>query len=79
MAGNYIAFGTRSGPDSVHELPSQVFTSGVIIGGTGSPQGVVPGNPGQMYEDNSVSPGNLWMKIAGTGVTGWQLVGVKAS
>lgn len=78
MAGNYIAFGTRSGPDSQHELPSQVFTSGVI-GGTGSPQGVVPGVPGQMYEDNSVSPINLWMKIAGTGVTGWQLVGVKAS
>jgi len=68
--------GDRSGPFPL-VLPSQVQTSGVIIGGTGSPEGVVPSMPGQVYEDNDT--GELWMKIASTGLNGWQKIGVKAS
>lgn len=69
--------GDRLGPDAQHALPSQVRTSGVIIGGHGNPEGVVPSMPGQVYEDNDT--GNLYMKIASTGANGWQLIGIKAS
>lgn len=39
------------------------------LAGTGSPQGVVSASPGQTYVD--VSTNNLWLKVTGTGNTGW--------
>lgn len=38
-------------------------------GGTGSPEGVIVGQPGDLY--TQTSPPTLWMKITGTGNTGW--------
>lgn len=77
MSGNYSPMGDRTGPEAQHALPSQVQTSGIVIGGHGSPEGAVQSMPGQVYEDNDT--GNLWMKIAGTGTAGWKQIGVKAS
>ena len=67
MAGRTDLFQTQ--------LPSNVSTSREL-GGVGSPEGVVPGVPGQTYVDT----GNLdlYMKIAGVQNIGWKLVGKKA-
>lgn len=55
------------------ELPSRVYPA-QPISGNGAPEGVVAGNPGQRYND--LLTGNLWIKIQGTGVLGWELRGV---
>lgn len=43
------------------------------ISGNGTPEGNVPGNPGQRYTD--IDNGNMYLKIQGTAETGWRLVG----
>ena len=44
-------------------------------GGTGSPEGVVTGNPGKFYVDvtNTASP-KVYVKTSGSGNTGWVLI-----
>lgn len=54
-------------------LPSQVRPA-QALSGNGSPEGVVPGNPGQTFID--LVTNNLWLKIRGSQTKGWQLVGV---
>lgn len=38
--------------------------------GVGSPEGVVTATPGRTYTQTDV-PGVVWLKISGTGNTGW--------
>jgi hypothetical protein len=42
------------------------------LSGTGSPQGVVTGTPGQYYVDTTAGSPGFWVKLSGTGTTGWQ-------
>jgi hypothetical protein len=43
-----------------------------ISAGSGSPNGVVPGNPGDLYLNMAGGSVNtLWVKESGTGNTGW--------
>jgi hypothetical protein len=46
--------------------------SGGCLAGTGSPEGVVTGNPGQTYTDTSIDPPSLWVKLTGSGTAGWR-------
>jgi hypothetical protein len=46
---------------------------GPAITAPGSPEGVVPGNPGQTYVDSDTN--DLYEKIAGVQELGWKLVG----
>lgn len=44
-----------------------------LIAGSGSPEGVRIGNPGQRYRD--LDTDDLYMKTSGTQEKGWQLIG----
>jgi hypothetical protein len=54
-------------------LPAMVLAGGQLSG-NGSPEGAVPGSPGQLYVDLLTS--NLWQKAGGTQKIGWLLIGV---
>jgi len=44
-------------------------------GGTGSPEGVVTGNPGKFYVDvTTPSSPKVYVKTSGSGNTGWVLI-----
>jgi len=46
-----------------------------LVDGTGSPEGVLSASPNQMYIDTNAAAGsNLYVKIAGSGSTGWTIV-----
>lgn len=47
------------------------------MSGHGSPEGVVPGNPGMRWND--LDTGDLYIKEAGTGMIGWQLRGTSGT
>lgn len=59
----------------VTTLPSTVGTS-PELSGSGSPEGVVPGVPGQTFVN--VDNLDLYLKIAGVQSMGWKLVGKKS-
>lgn len=59
----------------VTTLPSTVGTS-PELSGSGSPEGVVPGVPGQTFVN--VDNDDLYLKIAGVQAMGWKLVGKKS-
>jgi hypothetical protein len=67
----YSPMGNRQGPFP-EELPANVSPS-QPLSGHGSPESAVPGNPGCTYKD--LDGTNLWLKMAGTGTSGWKLVG----
>lgn len=46
---------------------------GPAITNSGSPEGVVPGNPGQTYIDSDNN--DLYVKFTGVQELGWKLVG----
>lgn len=48
-----------------------------LVGGYGSPEGVVMGNPGQSYRN--LDNDDLYIKKTGTKTTGWVLVGKYSS
>lgn len=73
--GCFVPMANRLGP-FVNVLPSRVSPAASITG-HGTPEGAVPGVPGQRYDD--LDTNNIYIKIAGTSVGGWQLVGVAAS
>lgn len=52
--------------------PSDGYQSGSGHDGVGSPEGVFPGPVGWYYVDTST--GDLYVKVTGTGNTGWVLV-----
>jgi hypothetical protein len=56
----------------VTTMPPTVSVSQRITG-TGSPEGIVPGKPGQAYVDSATN--DLWVKFAGVQELGWKLVG----
>lgn len=70
--GNFLPFAGRSGP-FVGVLPSKVEPA-QPLSCNGSPEGVVPGNPGQTCVN--LLNGDLYLKLQGTQMIGWQLVGV---
>jgi hypothetical protein len=57
-----------------HRVMKQIEANlnGLVISGTGSPQGVVTADPGQLYIDTNGGAGvTLYVKETGTGNTGW--------
>lgn len=71
--GCYVPMKNRGGAFNNSTLPTRVYPA-QALSGNGSPEGVVPGNPGQSYTD--LDNNNLYLKIRGTQTIGWQLVGV---
>ncbi len=71
MSANYVPLGNRAGP--FPEVLTTTVSPSPPLSGFGSPQGVVPGVPGQSYQD--LNNQQLWMKMAGTLEMGWRLVG----
>jgi hypothetical protein len=71
MSIAYDPLGGRTGPFNL-TLPNTVSPGG-ILGGSGSPEGVVPGSPGQRYRDNDNN--DLYLKMGGTQEIGWRLIG----
>ena len=64
---------TQRGAEYLESLTRQVNTS-AITAGTGSPEGVVIGTPGETYVDTAGAPGSTqYVKVTGTGNTGWSL------
>lgn len=49
---------------------SGTYATGGNFSGSGSPEGVVPAEPGATYVDTD-APGTLYFKRIGTGNTGW--------
>lgn len=72
MSQNFIPFAAGRATPFVGSLPTNVSPA-QAISGHGSPEGSVPGNPGQRYQD--LDTGDQWMKIQGTSELGWKLVG----
>lgn len=73
MSGsNFVPFQAGRADPFVAALPTHVYPA-QPISGHGSPEGTVPGNPGQRYQD--LDNGDQWMKIQGTSALGWQKVG----
>jgi hypothetical protein len=67
----YITVPASGGPYTIDQVVTA--TPGVLNyapTGSGSPQGVVTGVPGQSYVDTT--NGTLYYKMSGTGNTGWQ-------
>lgn len=65
------------GPGGV--VPTVMFyiVGGFIISvfqGSGSPEGVVAANPSSTFSDGT--NGNLWLKVTGTGNTGWFVLNI---
>ena len=54
------------------ENDAAVTTNIIDFWGTGSPNNVVTASPNARYTDNS--NGNVWVKVTGTGSSGWQQV-----
>lgn len=51
-----------------------------LLVGTGSPEGTFPAPVGWMFQQlDGVAGGVLWVKISGTGTTGWQLLSSQIS
>lgn len=69
--GNYVPF-ARPGPPSP-PLPTHAHP-GHELSGNGSPEGVVPANPGTRYND--LVTNDEYLKIAGVQTLGWSKVGV---
>lgn len=69
--GNYVPFSGRPGPVAP-PLPTHAHPSSPMSG-DGSPEGVVPGNPGTRYTDLLTQ--NEYLKVAGVQSLGWQLIG----
>lgn len=78
---NSTATGVPTGPPTgdyrctILETPENdaaVFTTIIDFWGTGSPQNVVTASPNARYADNAT--GNIWVKVTGTGSSGWQQV-----
>lgn len=42
--------------------------------GSGSPEGVVTADPGRLYLDTDSAPHPVYLKVTGSGNTGWQIV-----
>ncbi len=68
----FVPFAGRSTP-FVDVLPANIVTGG-LLSGNGSPEGVMPGTPGQRYRD--LVNDALWIKIRGNQAQGWQQVGI---
>jgi hypothetical protein len=56
-------------PETATLPGSRVETAGTVLHGSGSPEGVVVAGPGALYVDTT--SGMLYMKLTGTGATGW--------
>ena len=68
MSGPYVpGNGLNSFPNT---LPP-VVNPGPPLSGSGSPEGIVPANPGTIYTDNDTS--RTWVKVSGVAEQGWQL------
>lgn len=62
--------GIRAGGSSTN--PATLNTGSLWSSGVGSPEGVVIGNPGDLYTNTSGGIGNtLWVKESGVNDTGW--------
>ncbi|HXJ39000.1 MAG TPA: hypothetical protein VNH18_06960, partial [Bryobacteraceae bacterium] len=55
---------------SASHLLQFLATTGIVLAGSGSPEGVVSAVGGSLYLDGN---GHLYIKVAGTGNTGWSL------
>jgi hypothetical protein len=77
MSGGNSRSGTISSGGSGGFSPAPPAPSGPVVGtaifGSGNPNGVTSGSPGQTYYDTSTSPYSEWLKDnnSGTGNTGW--------
>ncbi len=59
------------GPYSLDEVIIDTPTTPIYsTTGSGSPEGVISGNPGSIYTDTT--NGALWIKMSNTDATGWQ-------
>lgn len=67
----YIPFRGRN-DQCQNSYPAMVAPAG-LVAGSGSPEGIVFGNPGQRYRD--LDNDNLYVKKYGTQSAGWVLVG----
>lgn len=65
LTGPFQKAGTQALPTT--------FQDGPQLSGNGSPEGVVPGVPGQQYVN--LLNQDLYLKLAGTQAVGWKLVG----
>jgi len=74
-APSFVPFTGRTGPFA----PFLPALSGNFehVSGHGSPEGVVPGVPAQIYDD--LDGGGMWMKLAGTQTLGWALIGASGA
>jgi hypothetical protein len=64
---------TQRGAEYMESLTRQVNVSAMTTG-SGSPEGVVIGIPGETYTDTTGAPGaTQYVKLTGTGNTGWSL------
>lgn len=73
MSDSFGAYRPGDGLQSwTNTLPPTV-APGPPVGGSGSPEGTVEGNPGQSYVDTDTN--DLWVKICGIGKVGWRLIG----
>lgn len=66
-------FMTQRGAEFLEDVTTQVNKS-TITTGNGSPEGVIPGTPGETYMDQTGSSGNIfYIKQTGSGKSGWIL------
>lgn len=60
--------------DFIEALTMQV-NQNIPLSGTGSPEGVLSAEPFKQYFDTAAAPGsNMYVKMTGSGDTGWTLV-----
>jgi hypothetical protein len=59
---------------TINAAGSMVIGGGAkLSSGSSSPEASLTGNPGDIYLRNNAGTGELWLKISGTGNTGWTL------
>lgn len=63
---------SASGPTPIDSYYTQSQTEALWLTGTGTPEGVKTAGPGRTYLDTA--SGNFWMKLTGTGNTGWIMI-----